>query len=263
MGLRCLPTEPVLGLKRLCLPVSYWRTAEFGYVMRRLTIARGSLILDLGSPKDLAFLLARHRGYAVTAIDVLPEAIELAGRYAVAQGMCGSGPGLVNSEVQDGRALPYPDDSFDAAYSVSVLEHIPNNGDTVALRELLRVVKPGGFVVVTTPYDRKYRETFVDGPVYERKQVACEPVFFERHYDEESLARRLTDAVGASLVDREFWGEGVVRGEALLSRLGRLRLAVSPIEWLLSVAFLRRVQQNGRARPMAVFFTLGKNTGPA
>src|SRR5256886_11427065 len=56
--------------------------------------------------------------------DILPEAVLLSRRYARGQRLEGQGPGLVHSEVEDGRALSYADASFDAAYSVSVLEHI-------------------------------------------------------------------------------------------------------------------------------------------
>lgn len=46
----------------------------------------------------------------------------------------------------DARALPYPDDSFDAAYLAVVLGEIPDQDG--ALRELRRVLKPGGRLVV-------------------------------------------------------------------------------------------------------------------
>jgi ubiquinone/menaquinone biosynthesis C-methylase UbiE len=46
----------------------------------------------------------------------------------------------------DARSLPYEDDTFDAAYLVTVLGEIPDQ--EAALRELARVVKPGGRVVV-------------------------------------------------------------------------------------------------------------------
>jgi ubiquinone/menaquinone biosynthesis C-methylase UbiE len=46
----------------------------------------------------------------------------------------------------DARELPYPDASFDAAYLVTVLGEIPDQ--EAALRELRRVVKPGGRLVV-------------------------------------------------------------------------------------------------------------------
>ena len=260
VGLRTLPKEPVLGLKRLALPVSYWRSAEFAYVWRRLEQPAGARILDVGSPKDLAAMLARHRGYEVVATDILPEAVLLSRRYARVQRLEGQGPGLVHSEVQDGRALPYADGSFDAAYSVSVLEHIPDRGDSAAIRELIRIVRPGGIVVVTVPFDRAYRETFVDGPVYERKPLGSEAVFFERHYDRAALAERLLGSDLAEVVDLGFWGEGAVRVEALLDRLGPLRLPFSPFEALLSTMLLRQVEPDGKGHPMAAFFTLRRRS---
>jgi len=263
VGLRTLRKEPVLGLKRLALPVSYWRAVEFAYAWRQLDRPRGARILDVGSPKDLAIMLARHRGYEIVATDILPEAIDLSRRYAKAQGLDGRGPGRVHSEVQDGRALPYPDGSFDAAYSVSVLEHIPYRGDSVAIAELLRVVRPGGLVVVTVPYDRRYRETFVDDSVYERKRVGSEPVFFERHYDRESLATRLLSSETGEVIDLNLWGEGLVRMEALLNRLGPLRAALSPLEAFLSTALLRQVEPDGRGHPMAAFLTLRRRVRPS
>ena len=56
--------------------------------------------------------------------------------------------GLANIEPRraDACALPYPDDRFDAAYLVTVLGEIPDQ-DT-ALRELRRVLRPGGRLIV-------------------------------------------------------------------------------------------------------------------
>jgi SAM-dependent methyltransferase len=248
----------MLGVKRLLLPASYWRVAEFAYVWRRLEGLDGGTLLDLGSPKDLAAILARDRGFQVTAVDILPEAVALSERRAKALGLAGTGAGNVKSEVQDGRALTYGDDTFDVAYSVSVLEHIPDDGDSAAMREMVRVVKPGGLIVATVPYDRRYRETFVEQSVYERQQVASEPVFFERHYDDDALAARLLDPSGCRTVDVEKWGETSLPVESLLQRAGPLRLPVSPFEALLSSLFLHRLHSDEHGRPMAAFFCLQK-----
>lgn len=258
VGLRALRREPVLGLKRLALPVNYWRAAEFAYVLQHMPSFPPARVFDLGSPKDLALMLARHHGLEVVATDILPEAVALSRRYAEAQGLDGRGPGLVRSELQDGRALDYPDNCFDAAFSVSVLEHIPDGGDSAAIRELVRVVRPGGVVVVTTPFRQQYDEVFVDGPVYERQPLGSEPVFFERHYDAAALDERLVAPAGARLVDFQLWGEGAVRAEALLTRMGSLRTLLSPCEPLLSMLFLRQIREGRSDCPMAAFFTLQK-----
>jgi SAM-dependent methyltransferase len=75
----------------------------------------------------------------------------------------------VRSTVADLRALPFADASFDAVLCISTLEHIgmdnevyfdssgarvDEQGDLTALRELGRVNKPGGRVLVTVPGGR-------------------------------------------------------------------------------------------------------------
>jgi SAM-dependent methyltransferase/GT2 family glycosyltransferase len=54
--------------------------------------------------------------------------------------------------VGDATDLPFPDKSFDVVTFFDVLEHIP--ADSQAVKEALRVLRPGGFVLVTTPSHR-------------------------------------------------------------------------------------------------------------
>jgi GT2 family glycosyltransferase/SAM-dependent methyltransferase len=54
--------------------------------------------------------------------------------------------------VGDATDLPFADASFDVVTFFDVLEHIP--ADTRAVNEALRVLRPGGFVLVTTPSHR-------------------------------------------------------------------------------------------------------------
>jgi SAM-dependent methyltransferase len=257
VGLGSLTREPGLGFKRLVLPVSYWRAREFSFACSQLRLSPGSKLLDLGSPKDLAAFLARYRGHEVVATDILPQAIELSRRLAVAQGIDGTGPGKVHSEVQDGRALPYSDHTFDAAFSVSVVEHIPDDGDSAAVTELVRVVKPGGTIVVTVPFAEKTYDTFVDRPVYEREQLGGAKVFFERHYDEAALEARLIRPSGAEVKVREFWGENSLRMGSFLDRHKRMRMFMSPFEAALSRWYLRKVD-HGSGHRMAAFLKLEK-----
>jgi SAM-dependent methyltransferase len=53
----------------------------------------------------------------------------------------------------DGRALEFPDHTFDVAYSLSSIEHFGGIAGAVqTVREMARVIKPGGIVAIATEY---------------------------------------------------------------------------------------------------------------
>lgn len=54
----------------------------------------------------------------------------------------------------DGHALPFPDASFDAVQCTEVLEHIPDPTETI--REIHRVLRPGGRLFVTIPWSARF-----------------------------------------------------------------------------------------------------------
>jgi ubiquinone/menaquinone biosynthesis C-methylase UbiE len=80
-------------------------------------------------------------GGRLDVLDVQQEMLDHTLRRAREHGIDNITPTLA-----DARELPYADDSFDGAYLVTVLGEIPDQD--AALRELARVVKPGGRVVV-------------------------------------------------------------------------------------------------------------------
>ncbi|MGE0229525.1 MAG: class I SAM-dependent methyltransferase [Dehalococcoidia bacterium] len=57
--------------------------------------------------------------------------------------------GLDARQIEDASALPFEDDSFDAAICVEVLEHLFQ--PSVAVGEARRVLRPGGVLLVTVP----------------------------------------------------------------------------------------------------------------
>jgi SAM-dependent methyltransferase len=117
----------------------------------RLALARGERLLDLGSGGGRHAFEAMKRGARVTAIDY--SAADLKDVAAVAGAMLASGEvdiaqwaGVVNGNALD---LPFPDGAFDRVIVSEVLEHIWD--DERVLREIARVLRPGGRVAATVP----------------------------------------------------------------------------------------------------------------
>jgi SAM-dependent methyltransferase len=177
------------------VPLDPSRYLELPDAIERLGAAPGDRVLDLASPKLMAVALARA-GVDVTSVDAFQAEVDtwsaLAGGY--------EGLSLLQA---DGRDLPFEDASFDHAYSISVLEHIPGAGDAEALRELARVVRPGGRVVLTNPFAEEYGEDWRDAPVYGDQEATEGRYFFERWYDDEALTRLLAGAPDLTPVHRD------------------------------------------------------------
>jgi SAM-dependent methyltransferase len=177
---------------RVVVPLDPSRYLELPETMRELAARPGERVLDLASPKLLAVALARH-GMEVVSVDQLGSEIESWRKLT-------DGASNLSFQVADGRALPFEDASFDHAYSVSVLEHIPEPGDEQALRELARVTKPGGRVVVTLPHAERYREDWSEAPVYADEGGDGERHFFQRWYDAARVDRLASAVPGLELV---------------------------------------------------------------
>jgi ubiquinone/menaquinone biosynthesis C-methylase UbiE len=98
-----------------------------------------ALEVGSGSGAMAAALLDRFQQLELTATDVDPQMVLAAGKPLARYGE------RVTVAQADAARLPFHDDSFDLALSFLMLHHV---GDwETALRELVRVVRPGGRVL--------------------------------------------------------------------------------------------------------------------
>ena len=99
-------------------------------------------VLNVGSGPFFEFSALPQTGVRYTVCDIEPRAIALARSL--------HGERLAGADVlQAGAPLPYADGRFDLVMSMDVIEHLPVPGPWLA--ELMRVVRPGGHLFLTTP----------------------------------------------------------------------------------------------------------------
>ena len=83
-------------------------------------------------------------GFELHGVDYSPKMLELAQKYAAKNQFS------VSLAEADARSLPYADGFFDFAISLAVIHHIEDSeGRIQALKEIYRVLKPGGEAFIT------------------------------------------------------------------------------------------------------------------
>ncbi len=104
----------------------------------------GKRVMDYGCGDGrYAGKLAEMGAAEVVGIDSSEAMIELArARFA------GAGPTPISFSVASGLSLPFPPASFDLVFAYFVLHHFPDM--PTAIREIARVLVPGGTLVATT-----------------------------------------------------------------------------------------------------------------
>jgi SAM-dependent methyltransferase len=103
--------------------------------------AAGRDVLDVGCNTGYGTVRFTPVARRVVGVDVSPRAIEAALDREV--------DGRPEFILSGGLELPFADRSFDLVTSFQVLEHVPD--PRVFLRELVRVTRPGGQVILATP----------------------------------------------------------------------------------------------------------------
>jgi SAM-dependent methyltransferase len=111
-----------------------------GRVVARAGIRPGEDVLDVGCGTGNAAIRAARAGGRVVGLDLTPELFETGRRLAAEAGVD------VDWVEGDAEALPFEDASFDVAVSVLGVMFAPRH--RVAADELVRVLRPGGRLVL-------------------------------------------------------------------------------------------------------------------
>jgi len=109
----------------------YWQRERYRIILRMVQGARSILDVGCGSSR-----IIQH----------LPGAVGMDLQLRKLRWLRGPGRRLLQADM---NRLPFPDGAFDAVVCSEVIEHIPR--EQVHLEELVRVIRPGGLLILGTP----------------------------------------------------------------------------------------------------------------
>jgi SAM-dependent methyltransferase len=144
------------------------RVVEYPWILAHLP-ENNVRLLDAGSALNHEVIVTALRNLNLTILTLAPE-----GQAFWQRG--------ISYHYGDIRRMPFRDDWFDHVVCISTLEHIGMDNSyygasptetsepefQVALREMLRVLKPGGLLLITVPFG-KAQDLVVQGNVFARQ----------------------------------------------------------------------------------------------
>jgi SAM-dependent methyltransferase len=125
------------------IEATHWWFVErrrlFASLLLRCAVPADATVVDIGTGTGANLRLLKEIGFKnVTGIDPSAEAA----RWCAEKG-------LGDVRFGDAKALPLPDQSVDLVIATDVIEHVDD--DQLAVREIYRVLRPGGTVLFTVP----------------------------------------------------------------------------------------------------------------
>jgi SAM-dependent methyltransferase len=164
------------------------RPVEYRFVFEQLTQAFPKTVLDVGTGRTALPQLMRTCGFLVTAIDNIRD-------YWPS--------GMVNRHyhvIDDDILAPKVGGPFDFITCISTLEHIRDHGR--AMRNMLSLLKPGGRLVVTFPYNEK---TYVENAYALPGSIGADKYpFITQVFSRHELEQWTSDG-GAQILAQEYW----------------------------------------------------------
>ena len=257
-------------LRQWLCPVDYVRTREIPILLELFTKHQGSTlkkVLDVGSPQLLTCHLASSLpGAEVTYANLFPPEVDDLRMRQSALGL----ENLSALQVDVRQADLWPEASFDAVISCSVLEHIQDRagvaGDTLAIQNLATCLRQGGLLAFSVPFSRIGFDEFVENPVYAVEGVQTDGrCFFQRFYDTQTIETRLIQPSGLEVLEKVFLGEERYHYDSphirLANRLaGRWTpLILGPLfPWIAHQVMRRDPDWQKLRKPYLAFYVLSK-----
>lgn len=168
--------EPVPGI--MCDDLHpwflYWEA--FWVTVNGPNICQGARVLDAGGTASLFSFYLASQGLETHSVDLNKRLVAAGDRTARAMGW------NLHSHCMDMTNLEFDRAYFDHAYSICVLEHLDADSRQRALREIGRVLKPGGILSLTFDYGAPGVNLVDSGANYEPDNLIRTPEDVQRNF---------------------------------------------------------------------------------
>jgi len=188
-------------------------------VMRRQALAevlrrkpRGPVrLLDVGTGTARFLRQARVAlpGSELHGVDLSPWYVAHARRELARGAVSGGAAALPRVDVANAESLPFPDASFDVVTSIFVLHELPRRVRRAVLREMQRVLVPGGLLVIEDAAQPSEASDL--RPVLAQFSKDMHEPFFA-DYQEDDLAERFAEAGFTAIRTQSHFVAKVVSG---------------------------------------------------
>ncbi|MCK4826977.1 class I SAM-dependent methyltransferase, partial [bacterium] len=180
--------------RMMIYPLDTVRYFEFDFMWKFLQDMKSGRYLDVSSPRFL-LIISLMTSPEVHADIVNPDISDLSITRDLVS-ICGLERQCRFHNIQ-AENMPFDSESFDVITSMSVLEHIPADGDCKAIRKMWEVLKKGGRLIISVPCAKEAFEEYINVDFYGLYNGDEQGyVFGQRFYDQIEIEKRVFDIVG-------------------------------------------------------------------
>jgi ubiquinone/menaquinone biosynthesis C-methylase UbiE len=240
--------------------IAYHKIQEISVALKHLPIQKtDALILDLGTGKNPFPIYGSSLGSTSIILDGSSYGVDVL-KTVIENVSNKQSHSKVFFNIGDAVNLPFMDNSIDAVSSICMIEHIPENGDTECMKEIYRVLKPGGMAVVTTETSSHHEEGWIEVPYNIGYQIDGDTSstkweeVFNRNYSQEQLSIRLVQSEGWEIIEQGFFDDRIlpIRSWTAPNQNSIFSSVVRLFQPVLSILFYRHTHEPSRLSPSSI-----------
>lgn len=120
--------------------------ANFNVMHEIMGDPKGRSFCEVGCGSGATSAMFAQLGARAVLLDISPKSLEFARNYFAERNL------QADFHLQNALHMTIPDNSFDVVWNAGVIEHFQDDGKVMLIREMWRILAPGGLLLIQLPY---------------------------------------------------------------------------------------------------------------